>query len=211
VNDISVFVQSVEGRPCWEHAQAAIEVSDIGTRYARRTHPPGCSYAEFIQDVFAEMAQVSTEYVLRFEDDVSAVNTHILHNVLTWPVLQQERFGVGYLFDPGGLYSERSQINMIYHEYGREGWHAGGVTRSFAVVFRTEDLVWLRPYIWQYMQTHSCFDLSLGEAMAERERGVCVHAPSLVEHDASVPSLLGHAEDQHSTSGGTFRQEWRRE
>jgi len=210
-SDTSVFIQSVEGRPVWEQAQAAIEASDIGKNYTRLVHPPVRTYAEFVQDVFAEMAAAPTPYVLRFEDDVTSVNSHILHNIRTWPALDDPRFGVGWLFNPAGEWSERTTLERIYGEAGNDGWHLRGLVQSSAVVFRTADVPWLREHIGIWMQTHAYLDLALGAAMAERDRCVVVHAPALVDHDPSVPSHKNPGLGVGATAGGTFRQEWRRE
>jgi hypothetical protein len=210
-SDIKVFIQSVEGRPVWERCRAALEASDIGTGYQRIVHPAGRTYPEFVQDIFAQMAEAPTPYVLRFEDDVTEVNEFILQNITTWPALDDPRFGVGWLFDPGGEFTERTHIEKIYGEPGRDGYQSRGLMHSCAVLFRTADLLWLREYIADWMETHTYYDQAIGYALAQYDRCVVVHAPSLVDHDADVPSLLSHlgrVREFTDTAGGTFRRDW---
>ena len=208
---VDVFIQSLE-RPEWDTTRASIEASDIAENYRRVVHPPKLTLQEFVLRFLDVMYEESdAEFVLRLEDDIE-VNRHILHNVRSWPALSDPRFGIGWVFDPGGEYSERSIIDRIYNQLGTDGWRWGIVPRSFGVVFRRSELPAIRKYMqgWFPGNRPDYYDLAYGLAASTLGKHVCVHSPSLVEHDPTLPSTLGHSTDNHDSSGGTFRLEWRR-
>ena len=214
--DISCFVQSIE-RPEWELTRLSLEASDIGTNYQRVLHPKHLDLRGFMLHLFEVMEKESdSKYVIRFEDDVF-VNKHILHNVRTWPALSDARFGLGWLFNPAGEYTERTVLDRIYKRPGKDAWYKGDdpvkrIWRSFGVLFLRSDLAYVRDYMdhWFERNRVDFFDLAFAPAIAATGRWTCVHSPSLVERNVLSTTNLNHAYDENDESGGTFMSDWKR-
>lgn len=213
---ISVVVQSVEGRTVWERMRNAVEATDIGTNYERMVHPAGMRIDTFFLSTLERLAQADTELVLRFEDDVVFLNDHIAYNAITWPALNDPRFGVGWLLASGGATASFVD-RYIYGQYGQDVWSTEFTHCSSACLFWRKDLPAIIEGCREWFEKNpGCerqLDRALCAAVVRMQREICLHAPSLVDHDASVESTLGHGMT-HSvlhTACGTFRKEWRRE
>jgi hypothetical protein len=76
---------------------ASLRESDIGDGFEVMEHPEGMERCRFFRSVLARMAEATTRYVIRCEDDI-LVNRHILHNFLSWPALSHPVFGCGWLY-----------------------------------------------------------------------------------------------------------------
>jgi hypothetical protein len=163
-------------------------------------------------DAFLSGSGFREDYVLFIRDTV-VVNRHIMHNVRTWPALKDPRFGAGWLFDPGGEFTERSHIDKIYQQPGSDGWHADHVPYAYAVVLRSADLPEICDYISTWLEnedkTIENIDVAIGLAVQAMGKQICVHAPSLVDYDPTVPEPVP-IEDPRATSGGTFLADWKR-
>lgn len=213
--DVTVIVQSVAGRGVvWERSRASIEASDIGTDYEVMVHPPGITVLAHFRTIMERARQAPTRLVLFLEDD-ALVNRHILHNVTAWKDVDDIRFGVGWLLNPGG-----AAFNILDYIYNRRADGRGRWLRrpylhiAAGLLFRTADLAELLPHVyeWQEQQDGKLphTDLAVSQGVWRMGRHICVHAPSLVEHQCTT-SKLGHAHQaRHSTSRGTFQVHWRR-
>lgn len=195
--DLAVFVQHVPGRPAWDHMRTCLEESDVGKKYSLHHQPPGMPIRENFLHLLRRMSRAETPYVLRLEDDCSAINRHIVHNLLSWPALHDHRFGVGWGIRLGG---------------GRrlgDRWHNGVLHASLCTLFLTSDL----PEIIRLVERgNEPQDLALTRAVFDMGKQVCIHGPSLVENNIHVPSVVGsvgHTPRDH-TSCGTFDLNWRR-
>ena len=195
---LTTFIQAVPGRPCWEKMRERLESSDIGRNYTLYYHPPGLSMHDNFVRLLRRMSRAPTEYVLRLEDDCSDVNLHITHNLLTWPALQDPAFGVGWGIHTGG--SARKY---------QDSWKDKPIHASLCTLFRTLDLPEIIAHV---SESRLPQDIAIGDAVLRMRKRICIHGPSLVENDISVPSVVGstgHNVVNH-TSRGSFDREWRR-
>lgn len=192
---LTVFIQSVEGRPVWDQVmRPLLEASDIGKDYTRLTQKRGADWKTHFLNVLCEMSLAKTEYVVRFEDDCVGVNKHIKHNLLTWPVLKEANFGVGWGYRPG------------YIPGWNDKWWFGGLAGSLCTIFRTADM----PAVIDYCSNCNLpQDIAMSQAVSSMRREVCIHGPSLVEHAIGTPSEFGNRHGCDSTSG-RFMPDWKR-
>lgn len=182
---ITTFIQSVENRPIWEQMRVLLEASDIGTDYTRLVQPQGGHWRDHFLGVLREMQDATTEYVVRFEDDCVGINKHIKHNLLTWPALKAGNFGAGWGYRPGNIAGSHDR------------WWYGAVPGSLCTLFKTEDM----PKILDFCaRANLPQDFGMSEAVAAFGREVCIHGPSLVQHEMSVKSAFGHVHGPDSTS-----------
>ena len=207
---LSVVIQAMPGRPALEKTLASLRASDLPDPTILY-QPPDRTPVEFFLSVLDWMAQSPAELVLRLEDDV-LVNQHSLHNIETWTAPHDaERFGMGWLFDPGG--TTQSVHDKIYQRVGEtDRWHCGGLLHgALGTLAWTRDMPEIRQYAAEYLAEHGAvFDLALAHAVMRRGRCICVHAPSLLEHQEST-SAFGHfTHPVHDTSNGSFFSSWRR-
>lgn len=208
---LSVFVQCPQVlRPGFEVCRAAIEESDIGKDYTLVMQQPGVGVFEHFLSMLDQMADASTDLVVRFEDDVD-VNRHFVHNVVTWPALHSERFGLGWLFDPGGA-TYTTHDKMYGRPPSREFVPAGQFAYSLAVVMWRRDVAAIRKSCarWDARMGGNAQDLALSEAPWSFGKDTIVHAPSLTEHLINLPSTLKHFHNMYATSMGSFFKEWQR-
>lgn len=103
----------------------------------------------------------------------------------------------------------------MYHRYGEDTWVTEIMYCTSAVTLWRKDVPALIDGMAEWFVTHpgkgSCFDIALCEAVFRLRKQVCVHAPSLVDHDIAVPSTLGHlCTEKHHTACGTYREDWER-
>jgi hypothetical protein len=218
MRSIAVVVQAcvAPGRPGWDEVRQAIEASDIGSQYELLFHPPGCPLADYILSSFERLYESGADLCLRLEDDID-VNEHIVHNVTTWPMLDDQRFGGGWLFDPGG--STWKSWDRKAGRISTEGrWHHGTLTYTQACLFHRKDLPSLRAGCARWFKSrpvhqHQYFDGAISHAMTERGLQIAIHGPPLVEHRIDLPSLLKHRHSAHgtATTRGAFAKHWRRE
>ena len=196
--------------------QAAIEASDIGTNYEVLFHPPGVTLADHVLNCLDRLAQSDAELGIRLEDDVD-VNEHIVHNVTTWPMIDDARFGAGWLFDPGGsAWESADRAAQRPSTQGR--WHTGGYAYAQGIVFRRSDLFWIQAGCARWFEArsiahHQYLDTAISHAIIDGGRQIAVHAPALIEHRVDLVSSLGHrhAQMRTSTTRGAFFKDWRRE
>ena len=198
--DLEVFVQHVPGRPCWDRMQTILEATDIGTNYVLHSHPSDLSRHDNLLCLLERMSEAETEFVLRLEDDCSDVNLHIKHNLLTWrAALGDHRFGVGWGLRLGGPSGHKDL------------WLSGPLHGSLCTFFRTETVRKMLPIVRADPHTIP-EDIVITRAIQRLGKLVCIHGPSLVENDISVPSTIGsvgHNLRDH-TSYGSFEKAWRR-
>jgi hypothetical protein len=195
--------------------KASIEASDIGTDYVWRVHPPGISIQEHLYASMRAGRDTGAELVLRFEDDV-LVNRHILHNIRTWPALEDPRFGMGWLFDPASMTGARMPHRTRGRKHGADYWSTEILPFSQAVLMRSADIDELIKHSMHYYKTRASYDgeqdLALSYAALAMGKQIAVHSPSLTEHRIDeMPSQLGH---QHckawGSSRGSFDPEFKR-
>lgn len=218
MRSVAVVVQAcpAPGRPGLERVRASIEASDIGTNYQLLFQPPELNIREHFSDAWRRGAATGADLILRLEDDVE-VNRHILYNLATWEAVDDQRFGVGWAFDPGGM--TRTTFDRRWgHSPRKDRWFNHSLAYSQAVVLRAQDVDWVLAGCQRWFSQHPnspCEqDTALSEAVAAAGKYVAIHAPSLTEHLIDMPSQLGHKHrfDKNSAaqSAGTFAVNWRR-
>lgn len=199
-------------REGWPSVVADIEASDIGKNYRVLMHAPGLSVCEHMCACLSAAAATGAELVLRLEDDV-AVNRFILHNASTWAAVDDERFCIGWLFDPGAM----TGYSVLHRDQPKlDVWTPIPQAYSQAVLVRSADvkdisehaLDWYR----KFATSPANQDLALGHAARALGRQIAVHSPSLVEHRIEMQGAFGHHHplDRGATSRGSFDREWRR-
>lgn len=206
---LSVFVQCPAVlRPGFERCKKAIESSDIGTDYTCVMQRPGDSVFEHFLHVLDCMGQSDTELVVRLEDDID-VNRHFVHNVTTWPTLHDARFGIGWLFDPGGR-TYTTHDRMYQRPPTKEFWEYNTLAYSLAGVMWRRDIPVIRDSCARWYEKHGgdAQDIALSVATRALGKLLAVHAPSLVEHLLDMPSTLKHQHNRHATSCGAFYVDW---
>jgi hypothetical protein len=209
---VSVFVQCPAlPRDGFERCRSSIEASDIGTQYVCAMQQPGVGVFEHFLTLLDTMADADTELVVRLEDDVD-VNVHFVHNVATWPALHDPRFGLGWLFDPGGRTT--TVHDRVYNRPpSHEIWECRQLAYSLAVVMWRKDVPAIRKSCasWYEQYGGNAQDLALSVAPNSFGKSVVVHAPSLVEHMIDMGSTLHHQHNVvYATSRGTFLRDWKR-
>ena len=209
--DVTVLVMAAPNRGgVAERCRASIEASDIGRSYEWHEHPAGLTVLEHFRAIMARAVTAESRLVLFLEDD-ALVNRHIVHNLTTWPDVDDARFGVGWLIHSGDI------LDYIYkgRANGRGRWLRRPYLHiSAGLLFRTADLPELltHVYAWQNQRagTLAHTDLAVSHGVWDMGRQICVHAPSLIEHQIQDSKLGNRHHWKHDTSNGTFRREWRR-
>jgi hypothetical protein len=208
---VAVAVQTVAGREAaLDRTRRSIEASDIGTAYCVLTHAPGQTVLAHCVAVLAELARSPAAYALRLEDDV-IVNRHVLHNLTSWAALDEPNFGGAWLYVPRPLMLDRIRIGygpMTRSAYRINGDLLGG---SLGVFFRTKDLPAIIDTIRNGAEVAQ--DWALSRAIYTLGRVVYFCKPSLLEHDVTSQSSLGHSAHHHGiyhTSQGYFHPSWKR-
>jgi len=133
------------------------------------------------------------KYVLCLDDDV-IVNRHILHNLASWPALEDPNFGMGVAFC-GGMVLEPPLIQTPY------GWRRERALtpQSQAHFYRSEILTEATMRIWDVLHKEGYrgikiekivyrFDGNITAAFGALRRRIYVHRPSLV--DCSEVSMI---------------------
>jgi len=204
---LTVVIQAMPGRPALQKTLASIRESDL-PEPTILYQPPDLTPVEFFLSVLDWMAAAPTELVLRLEDDV-LVNRHILHNIQTWEAVHDPRFGLGWLYDPGG--STRTVHDVMYHRASEDRWHSGPLHGAQAVLAWTRDMPTVRRQAGEYTAVHGLvFDVALAAPLPLLGKAVCIHAPSLAEHQFGQSTLGNYQHYIYDTSNGTFDLDWRR-
>ena len=181
---------------------ASIEASDIGKNYQVSMHPPGVDRDDHWRATHELAAKATSEFVLVLEGDVF-VNRFILENIASWRWKHNKDFGAGWVYRPGG------------YAHMKDTWYVG--MRPWAmtpgVLYKTASLPAVIESAWAKMKGPKPmpWDCAAAWGVTENGKRIRVHAPSLVEHMNDVPSKLGNPNKSSlRTSGGTFREMWRR-
>jgi hypothetical protein len=191
---LQTFVQTVPGRErALAHTMHWLRRSDLSEPPRVLEHPHGITVRAFLLMILREMAECDAELVVRFEDDVT-VSAHIEANVLSWPELHDARFGAGWLFAAAGA---RTIIDYAYQRPGTSRWEQRWVHGSCAVLFWRHQLPAIIEAVERIVEreppSYCGQDKLIGEAVFATGKQLCVHVPSLVEHELSLGSSLGHA------------------
>lgn len=214
MRSIAVVIQACPNpRPGLDSVLASIEASDIGTNYDLRFQPLGLTIREHFFDTMRSAATRGCDLVLRLEDDV-LVNQHILHNLASWPAIDDPRFGAGWAFDPGG--TTRSAYDRKSHcAVEKTRWVACLQAYSQAVLVWTRDVEAICTGAQKWFATHPSIceqDLAISSAVLGAGKQHAIHGPSLVEHLITLPSQLNHSHKgiQAATSDKAFSATWKR-
>lgn len=209
---LQTFVQTVPGRErALAHTLRSLRQSDLSEKPVVREHPPGLTVRQFLLSILREMSESPADLVVRFEDDVT-VSAHLESNILSWPEIHDSRFGVGWLFAAAGA---RTIIDYAYQRPGSSQWHGRWVHGSCAVLFWRRDLPRIITQIESIVaREHPEYrgqDKLIGEATLALGKQVCVHVPSLVEHELSHGSSMGHPlVGLYDSAREGFQRRWRR-
>ncbi len=200
---IEVVVFAAPGRTV-AHARtfSSIEASDIGTTYKVSMHPEGLPRNQHWRQTHELAARAESEFVLVLEDDV-LVNRHILENLAGWRWKHHKDFGAGWVYKPGGYCGK---VDTWYR--GTRPW-----SMTPGVLYRTADLPRLIEIAMVQMDgpAKMVWDCAVAWAASDGGKRLRSHAPSLVEHQNNVPSVLGNPNTTMiRTSRGTFDETWRR-
>jgi len=215
MRSVAVVVQAcpAPGRPGWEQVRAAIEASDIGYNYRVCFQSPNRTIREHFLDTLRSGASLGRDLVLRLEDDVD-VNQYILENLVNWPALDDDRFGLGWAFDPGG--SAQSGFDRKHRRVvPATRWSRKPLAYAQGVLLYTRDVDWICAGCERWFQTHDspcAQDMAMTATVTEAGKSIAVHSPSLLEHLTALPSTLGHNHvgNRVAHSNGTFLRTWRR-
>lgn len=209
---LQTFVQTVPGRTrALAHTLGSLQASDLEYPPIVRSHPPELTVRQFLVALLREMAESDADLVLRFEDDVT-VSAHLEENVRSWPELHDPRFGAGWLFAASG---SRTIIDYAYQRPGRSRWARGWIHGSCAVLFWRAALPAIIEEIERTMAREPAGyrgqDKLIGEAVIATGKELCVHVPSLVEHEVIMGSSLGHPLiGLYDAARESFQRTWRR-
>lgn len=196
----SVFVMAHPERTAAQaRLRLSLSASDVGSDYRVLVHPPHQVARDHWRDVHLEAAEAGTELVIVLEDD-AIVNRHLLHNVNTWKWTDDNAFGAGWLFNPGGY-------------AGRDTWYQGPMAwyGTVGVVYHARHLPELVRDAYPLIEGGTPWDQAMSLAIHRKRRRIRVHYPCLVEHPDDVPSVVGNPPNPMRTSRGSFRLDWRRE
>jgi hypothetical protein len=195
--EIAYFVQRVEGRPEWETSKKHLDASDIPS-YTEIVQLPGDTVRETFVRTLQAMEDSGADLCVRFEDDLDGVNKRFDYNLRRWGALTDHRFGIGWLFVPGG---------SSYTLRGRTTWRQSPIHCSLAIAIKKKDLPEIRKYVDQFMETRPSQDMSLSYAVITKmDRQIAIHNPSLVEHSAGE-SIMGHIHGRFDFCGN-FDGNW---
>lgn len=200
-SDLFVVVQAMPGRPELEITKRNLEESDIGSDYEVMEQGSHTEPRQHFLNVMRRMLDADTEYVLRLEDDCFKINRHIKHNLLTWPLLKDWKFGAGWAFRPQGL---RPLTRL---------WHRGPLHASLGTLFRRDMLPEIIKGCERYFEKDPAplpQDIAISMAVYHMNKQCALHGPSLIENNCRAPSTLGHINAPHHTAGNHFNLIWRR-
>jgi hypothetical protein len=152
------------------------------------------------------------DFVVRLEDDV-VVNKHILHNIETWPSLQENDFGMGLIFNWDCLWPPLPQMQR---------WRKNGCLIRLDVdiacaqgqVFRADFIPSLvrripKSQTW-FPPWHVVFDHVATRATRLAGKYVHVHLPSLVNCHRGCHVGVGGDRRPGNYSNKTFHPTWKR-
>jgi len=211
--DIAVVVHTCPARrEKWGPLLDSIEQSDIKNRnvdpyFDLAIEPKGASNFEKRLHYLSLLCRNARKapYVLRLEDDI-IVNKHILHNLCTWPALDDPSFGMGLAF-----------VNHLLYELPQSRDNVSGTFGTFrdptstpwaqAHFFKSEHLIpAAQCYFEELADKHSdyyrrlgkvalAFDWAITTAMGRMGYNVYLHQPSLVQctEVADTRALSGEA------------------
>jgi len=236
--DFFVWVQATTRRD-YSPTLASIEASDIGKNYhlhldpSERVFPR--DYAALQQwwyDAMLEMCLAAhsndQSWMLRLEDDI-IVNESILHNIYTWPALDDPLFGFGTLFHPD--YWDSAPKIFASSPFSKEKYrNTKDVEGAQAQVFHVDTLLQILPFVKEAIcsrglgrpQDPPSFDWGLSRAAfmlgcrQKYRKQVFVHSPGLVNlRDCSRSSTLTaqtkpQTVSEHYWSHKNFNPTWRR-
>lgn len=234
--DLFVWLQTTVRRDS-SKTRASIEASDIGNRY---TTAIDTNFWKFPADYpklqlwweehMLKMADLALAnnclWMLRLEDDI-VVNKHIVHNVSSWPALNDPFFGIGTLFYPN--YWERIPwaFKKSKHsgEIFRDSKSVEGAQGQLIRADRVHELIPLtrkaRAQKLRNKPTDVSFDWSISRAaflLGHTTYGAplrtFVHEPSLVDvHQESCNSLINNIKSDpkfHYWGDHKFDASWKR-
>jgi len=230
---VKVWVHTCEkrvGTECLERTLQSIRESDVGEDFEVCVNVPHETWSRTLRDQYMDpwwkdtLLRKSKEstaggkrgYVLRFEDDV-IVNRHILHNVKTWPALDEPKFGVGDLFNYDQTWpdlADRMRIRRVREDVfrrleldqvGSQGQllAAAAIPAILAKVGRAHEYYSNKLFI--------SYDLMTSRPCAYAGYGFYAHIPSLVNcHDGCRASTWNSKRDG-LFSHKNFDLDWKRE
>ncbi len=229
--DIFVAVQTCpQRREARVPTLDSIERSDIGSRYelleqlvppppenetprqrrrrlrtlARRVPPPATLVMEHLRRVLQTMYDSGAEYCLRLEDDI-LVNRHVLHNLSTWPALEDRDFGAGWLFCTKPLLDDRLRV--------RRSRGSGTPYRACKEMFAALGVLFRRNMIPEVLRRLKgpAQDIGLSTAVWKSGKRCFFHVPALVENRVELPSVRGNGVSlRYHVAGELFDPEWKR-
>lgn len=124
MENLTVVVQTCPERStAAEETFESLRASDIGESFEVMVHPEGMERCRFYRSVLVRMAEASTPYVIRCEDDI-LVSQHLGHNFLTWPALHEPMFGCGWLY-----------VSELALAHETAVWVNGFLTRSIPIMY----------------------------------------------------------------------------
>lgn len=206
---LEVFVFAYPGRSSHARLHASLEASDVGKRYRMMYHPRGWPPKMHWRNVYETACASKAEWVIILEDDC-IVNRHLIHNASTWPAIEDERFGAGWLYNPAGIAK------------GETRWFGasmppGSMWGTVAMLYRVRDLPTIMNVAWRAMgKSRLPWDHAIDIGVVSGIGKECaVHWPSLAEHPLDTPSVVGNRNDtavarKSRTSFGTFDLTWKR-
>jgi hypothetical protein len=130
------------------------------------------------------LRETDADYVLFLEDDIE-VNRSLYENLLNWPALQQKRFSLGGLYNPGVqiLASDLKKRAIVVNPESIYGSQAFVISRSAA-----------RYVLHHWDEVPGMQDIKISR-LAARTGLILYHVPSLVQHVGT-----------QSTWGGGYHQ-----
>lgn len=227
--DVAVVVHTCTARiNKLEPLMRSIEESDIEhhqTEWAVEPHG-ACNWEKRLHylSLLCRNAR-KAPYVLRLEDDI-IVNRHILHNLCTWPALEDDRFGMGLAFVNQILYElphSRDNVQHAHHsEWGMfrdpssTPWAQAHFFKSEHLIPAAqcyfEELAEKNPkYYAQLDKVALAFDWAITKAMGRMGLRVYLHQPSLAQGTemGDVRALSGQrVPNPHRASD--FDPDWKR-
>lgn len=184
----------------------SIRQSDVGDDFTVLEHPEDQDRRSFFRHVLATMADSGADYALRLEDD-AVVNRHVLHNLSTWPALDDPLFGAGWLFVPEAALSVHFKVSRgVKYRALPETW------ASLAVVIPVKYL----PACLEELEKAEKLeqDIILSKAVWRMDKRCFFHEPSLAEN-RDTPTAFGTkylrgTTTKHLFAGRTFSVDWKR-
>jgi len=155
-------------------------------------------------------AAEKSDYFLRLEDDV-VVNKYITHNIMGWPAIHRQDFGVGSVFDLSDTswYRFKESDGSVWNQ---EVWITaqGLVFRSELVPSLVKKMREIRGDAFKFRRVFRLnFDQVVAAAMHDLGYKVFFHEPCLVD---CVPgngqSVVGENHDDYRAKN--FDPDWRR-